>query len=70
MAMLPPTADPQQRHVLLGFADGSVRLVARCSDGWAVLAEARPHKVRGPTPVMSHAFHPPPPSPPTPYRAL
>jgi hypothetical protein len=45
MSVLPTAADPAQRCVVLGFADGCVRLVARCSDGWAVLAAARPHKV-------------------------
>lgn len=45
MSMLTRAADPAQRCVVLGFADGCVRLVARCSNGWAVLAAARPHKV-------------------------
>jgi hypothetical protein len=44
-AMLPLAADAQQRHMLLGFEDGWVRLVARCSYGWAVLAATRPFKV-------------------------
>jgi hypothetical protein len=46
-AMLPLAADAQQRHMLLGFDDGWVRLVARCSDGWALLAATKPFKVRG-----------------------
>jgi hypothetical protein len=45
-ALLLLAADPLQRCMLLGFADGCVRLVGRCSDGWEVLAAARPHKVR------------------------
>lgn len=44
-ALLPQAVDPAQRCMLLGYADGCVRLVGRCSDGWEVLAAARPHKV-------------------------
>lgn len=45
MAMLPISADSQQRTAVMGFADGGVRLVRRCADGWRLLAAARPHKV-------------------------
>lgn len=45
MTTLPLAADSEQRCVLLGFADGCVRLVQRCSDGWAVKATVKPHKV-------------------------
>lgn len=43
--MLPVAAEAAQRTAVLGFADGSVRLVRRCSDGWRLLAATRPHKV-------------------------
>jgi hypothetical protein len=45
MAMLPVSADAQQRTAVLGFADGSVRLLRLCSDGWRLLAAVKPHKV-------------------------
>lgn len=45
MAVLPHSVDPAQRTVLLGYANGVVRLVCRCSDGWRLLAASRPHKV-------------------------
>jgi hypothetical protein len=47
MAMLPMSADPQQRTAVLGFSDGSVRLLQLCADGWRLLAAVKPHKVRG-----------------------
>jgi hypothetical protein len=48
MAVLqpPPGGSSTWRPLLLlGHADGAVRLVGRCSDSWALLAAARPHKV-------------------------
>lgn len=46
-AVLPASADPQQRTLLLGYADGAVRLARLCNDGWLLLDAARPHKVPG-----------------------
>ncbi|KAF8073262.1 ABCG35 [Scenedesmus sp. PABB004] len=44
VAVLPAAADAAQRTAVLGFADGTVRVVRRCADGWRLLAVARPHK--------------------------
>jgi hypothetical protein len=45
MGMLPVSVDAQQRTAVLGFADGSVRLLRLCADGWRLLAAVKPHKV-------------------------
>ncbi|WIA29897.1 hypothetical protein OEZ86_012366 [Tetradesmus obliquus] len=45
MAMLPVSADAEQRTAVLGFADGSLRLLRLCADGWRLLAAVKPYKV-------------------------
>jgi hypothetical protein len=41
-----PDADAGPACVAVGFADGCVRRLQRCSDGWALLGAARPHRCR------------------------
>jgi hypothetical protein len=43
--MLPVAADPDYRTMVIGFADGCVRVVKRCSDGWCLLDASRPFTV-------------------------
>jgi hypothetical protein len=45
MRMLPVSVDAQQRTTVLGFDDGSIRLLGLCADGWRLLAAVKPHKV-------------------------
>jgi hypothetical protein len=43
LTKLPPSVDGLQRQLLVGTADGVVRLVALCADGWKLLAAWKPH---------------------------
>lgn len=43
MLSLPSDLDPTSRTVLVGFADGVIRALLQCSDGWKVTAIFKPH---------------------------
>ena len=40
---LPSDLDGTSRTVLVGLADGSLRAVLQCADGWKVTASFKPH---------------------------
>lgn len=42
---LPKSLDAEKRTILVGFKDGTVRALSRCSDGWKLLSAIKPHKV-------------------------
>ena len=44
MMLLPPSVDPSQRVVLVGFADGVLRAVMRHATDWSLVAVFKPHK--------------------------
>lgn len=50
-AYMPKPRDETLRYMLLGFQDGVVRIVLRCSDGFKLLAALKPH--RAPVAVLA-----------------
>lgn len=45
-ALMPIELEPESRHCIVGFADGTVRVVKRCLNGWKLISVMKPHKVR------------------------
>lgn len=44
LVWLPKEYDAEQRTLVAGFADGVIRLLIRCSDGFKLISVLKPHK--------------------------
>ena len=38
------SSDVDSRHCIVGFDDGTVRVLKRCLDGWKLISAVKPHK--------------------------
>ena len=44
VTVMPAGLDPESRNCVVGFSDGTLRILRRCLDGWKLISCLKPHK--------------------------